>query len=198
MGSNEVHAGNPLGSRGYFWFSVVGLSTWDYGRGGDPADVWRHVPGFAVRGGLARFGVGMNPENGQRRNMKLSEAIMLGSTTCEMIPHDWNSCALGCAGNAVGIGRATEPVEFQSQLMPDGRSRYHHIVGLWPWIADSHNRYASWIWRAFDNDVCDGRMTLEQLADRVREMEPSCGECNRFECSCVQKMDEPVLQEAYA
>jgi hypothetical protein len=29
-------------------------------------------------------------------------------------------------------------------------------------------------------------MTFEQLVDYVRSVEPSCGECNRFECTCVK------------
>lgn len=110
--------------------------------------------------------------------MRLSEAMMLGSTTCKMVPGDWNSCALGCAGNAVGI---EEYATFQ------GRGREEVIAIKWPWIEarnDDGNRWMGEIWYRFDHDVCDGNMTLEQLVDYVRSIEPECGTCNSFQCSC--------------
>ena len=41
--------------------------------------------------------------------MKLSEAIMLGSSTCKMERGNWNTCALGAAANAIGIERTEDP-----------------------------------------------------------------------------------------
>lgn len=126
--------------------------------------------------------------------MRLSEAMLLGSTTCKMVPGDWNSCALGCAGNAVGLAPGVKA---------KGEDRAKLIHAVWPWLADSPNLMSSGeeivglIWQQFDYDVCGGTMTLEQLVDYVRSIEPDCGECNQFQCSCPQTAavteDEAVL-----
>lgn len=117
--------------------------------------------------------------------MKLSEAMMLGSTTCKMVPGDWNSCALGCAGNAVGIPQIERLHPEQST---DGRSPW--LIEYWPWLQFDEalpgmaSDQCITIWKMFDSKVCSGAMTLEQLADYVRSVEPDCGECNRVECTC--------------
>lgn len=114
--------------------------------------------------------------------MRLSEAMMLGSVTCKLIPADWNSCAFGCAGNAVGIEQASAK-GHGSQVLPDGRMRLGVIREYWPWLSNSE--LFDSIWRMFDCEVCfDRTKTLEQVADYVRSIEPSCGECNRFDCTC--------------
>lgn len=133
--------------------------------------------------------------------MKLSEAIMLGSTTCKMIPEDINSCALGVACNALGIPvheRASVTMDpctglgrFASLVIKPGFNRYHAVSRLWPWLNEfpglaAKPNYGQKITRLFDTDVCLGRMTLEQLADYVRSVEPECGECNQFMCTCVR------------
>ena len=94
--------------------------------------------------------------------MKLSEAMMLGSVTCRMERGNWDSCALGAAANAVGI--------------PMGAGREALIREEWPWLTEEHtpnwwSLEAAITWR-FDQAVCKGRMTLEQLIDWVRENEP--------------------------
>ena len=53
--------------------------------------------------------------------MRLSTAMMLGSTTCKMVPADWNSCGLGCAANAVGIPEATPKTENRAKPNSSGR-----------------------------------------------------------------------------
>ena len=58
--------------------------------------------------------------------MKLSEAMMLGSTTCKMVRGDWNSCALGCAGNAVGIANF-DTIKGEGRIFP--------IYDYWPWLS---------------------------------------------------------------
>lgn len=127
--------------------------------------------------------------------MRLSEAMMLGSVTCKMVPNDWNSCALGCSGNAVGIPEATPKTFFGSdQICPDGRVRIEHIAEVWPWLNDRMGNFAipegnlvcgmEAVWSRFDFQVCTGAMTLEQLSDYVRSIEPECGDCCRFECTC--------------
>lgn len=110
--------------------------------------------------------------------MKLSEAMMLGSATCKMVAGDWNSCALGAAANAIGIP--------QSKVL-FGVGRGHAIRAAWPWLETrqpSELLSISEIVFRFDNEVCEGKMTFEQLVDYVRSIEPECGECNRFECTC--------------
>jgi hypothetical protein len=118
--------------------------------------------------------------------MKLSTAMMLGSTTCKMVPGDWNSCALGCAGNAVGIGQGVRREASGFIWMSDGRGRSQHIYDVWPWLNGEKMFWAALIWGKFDSKVCSGEITLEQLVDYVRSIEPSCGDCNKFECSCVK------------
>lgn len=61
--------------------------------------------------------------------MKLSEAMMLGSTTCRMIPGDWNSCALGAALNAIGVP--------QQDALTKKCPRSGAVKAIWPWLASS-------------------------------------------------------------
>lgn len=49
--------------------------------------------------------------------------------------------------------------------------------------------FASQIWEKFDNWVCGGHITYEQLCDWVRSVEPDC-DCNRFNCTCATKKIE--------
>lgn len=111
--------------------------------------------------------------------MKLSEAMMLGSTTCKMIPGDINSCALGCAGNAIGIKNFDRGQAGRLDL----------IIRRWPWLeeGDWRGHFYQKIYQLFDSRVCFGSMTLEKLADYVRSIEPDCGECNQFECTCKKE-----------
>lgn len=129
--------------------------------------------------------------------MKLSEAMMLGSTVMKMEPRNWNSCALGCAGTAIGIPQ----VEGD---MYNATSRAQPIQKAWPWLKGTCEKewiaggfiaiadiQAERIWLRFDNLVCNGEMTFEALVDYVRSIEPECGECNRFECTCAPKEAVP-------
>jgi hypothetical protein len=119
--------------------------------------------------------------------MRLSTAIILGSSTCLMKPGDWNSCALGCAANAVGMPQAI--FNFDNRIiykMPDGHSRREWILNEWPWLRNKDKTggdFAVRIYMRFDYGVCDGNLTLEQLADFVKSVEPDC-DCNRFNCDC--------------
>lgn len=119
--------------------------------------------------------------------MKLSEAMMLGSSTCKMVPADWNSCALGAAANAVGIPFAKDHTEESARI--DAMIKY------WPWLYDDkgYTQEFHTIWATFDDRVCKGLMTYEQLVDYVKSIEPECGECNQFKCTCTNTKDqEPV------
>lgn len=134
--------------------------------------------------------------------MRLSEAIMLGSATCMRIAGDINSCAFGGALNAMGVPRAMhmsmEPVPgypgsyaLAAACLPSVRERYRVATELWPWISgdsagmDQMNYLGEAIYTRFDNQVCTGEITLEELADYVRSIEPDCN-CNRFNCNCKE------------
>lgn len=121
--------------------------------------------------------------------MKLSEAMMLGSVTCKMERGNWEACGLGCAGNALGIAAGDGSNSF-------GNPRVQAIFQQWPWLrpasvfgnacleTESLPYFGGKIARLFDEEVATGKMSLEQLVDYVRSIEPSCGECNRFDCTC--------------
>jgi len=114
--------------------------------------------------------------------MKLSDAMVLGTTTCKMKAGDINSCAIGAACNAVGM---KEQGDWRGV---DGFSRYRESRLVWPWLnSPSPSRYGDAmrnIYLLFDLEVCEGTMTFEELIQYVRSVEPSCGDCNEFECSC--------------
>lgn len=105
--------------------------------------------------------------------MRLSDAIMLGSTTCKMVPCDIDFCAIGAALNALGI-----PKSLDLCLAPV-RHRGNIAMRIWPWLSKpSHPSVHTWsyfnlIAFRFDNQVCNGLMTLEQLVDYVRSVEPA-------------------------
>lgn len=110
--------------------------------------------------------------------MKLSDSIILGSTTCKLKVGDLNVCAVGAAANAVGLPLMKNSRDF---------SRLEAVYNYWPWLYGDNSsglRHMGEIAYLFDGQVCRGEMTLEQLADYVRTIEPECGECNQFKCTC--------------
>lgn len=123
--------------------------------------------------------------------MKLSEAMMLGSVTCKMQFGDWNSCGLGAAANALGMPRASNgPFDLDD-------ARLAPMFAYWPWIAPAElDRYKGVpagaqyfggdIASRFDREVVSGMMTFEQLVDYVASIEPACGDCNQFTCTCAK------------
>jgi len=129
--------------------------------------------------------------------MHLSTAINMGAVTVKMKAGDMNSCALGAACNALGAH------EHTTCLRNHPNNRYEFLYKHWPWVDTPGYKTLSGrsceafiaIYTRFDSYVVKGSMTLEQLVDYVRSIEPECGECNEFSCKCVQKMDEtPTLQ----
>jgi hypothetical protein len=121
--------------------------------------------------------------------VKLSEAMMLGSTTCKMVPGDWNTCALGAAANAVGIAKQ---MIIHRDLITGTvflTNRASAIWARWPWLATHPSLRGNVgigliVASKFDNSVCRGLMTFEQLVDWIRSIEPDCGECNMYQCAC--------------
>lgn len=124
--------------------------------------------------------------------MKLSEAMMLGDMlrkrnakhfVHEELDGTKCGCALGGASLAIGL-----------QYSWDRRK-------AWPWILEEIR--PGWIWeseigcshkRGFIA-VMEGVLSFEDLCRWVEEVEPSCGECNRFDCSCVKSAALPVTEE---
>lgn len=134
-------------------------------------------------------------------NTKLSEAIMLGIGTVEhMIAGNMNACAFGIALNAMGVPQLVDPMQNDA--------RYSAVDTLWPWTKDNATNWPiggchmiSWqstIWATFDLKVMfDKTMTIEQLADWVRSVEPECRECNQFQCTCkLVTHEEEALEHA--
>lgn len=126
--------------------------------------------------------------------MRLSDAIMMGSMLCRMKMCDINACAIGVAATAVGI-RKSNPSR--------SNERYDSISIQWPWLASNHNERMWEITELFDNKVSTSQMTIEQLVDHVRSIEPSCGECCSFDCCCergarveAEFLAQGVLSEA--
>lgn len=144
--------------------------------------------------------------------MRLSTAMALGRNLCSMEAGNWNSCALGVAGTAVGVPQA-RVIQFKGSVaigehpslynlyeMEDGDSRSSAIVEKFPWLYSTGNKGKNWmkiLYTLFDDAVTKGSMTFEQLVDYVHSVEPDCETCCKFECSCpveepVRKMDTSV------
>lgn len=144
--------------------------------------------------------------------MHLSDAIILGSTLGELKPYNINSCALGMAGNTMGITKA-RPFSNQEFLDPDlisQRGRIEAIINIWPWLRcmDRYPRdvtgdkytYGKLIMSMFDHEVCTRKRTLENLVEYIRLVEPECGECNYFHCQCKNLAvfaDESIEEKVY-
>lgn len=147
--------------------------------------------------------------------MKLSDAMNLGATLCSMEAGNWNSCALGVAGTAVGVpqarvvklhdNQAVRPAFRNLYLLEDESTRGEAIMEKFPWLRDTNyaegnplKSFSRCIFERFDNKVCGSEtITFEQLVDYVRSVEPDCDTCCKFECSCpvsepVRKMDKSV------
>jgi hypothetical protein len=132
---------------------------------------------------------------------------MLGSVLVEMEPGNWNTCALGVAGSAAGI-RVYINGWNEDGEREEVEDREKAICLQWPWLNDKcfdedgdSSPFQNEIFNRFDDLVCIGAMTFEQLVDYVRCIEPACGECNRFECTCVpaevaDKVEHAIVPEA--
>jgi len=150
--------------------------------------------------------------------MRLSEAIMLGSTTCVLEAGDWNSCALGAACNALGVPAdfiGTEVTLMKQKFRVREFIREDEIAKYWPWLTgelsffvafEGVDRFSqepwlasTWlemIYVAFDDLVACGHWSLEALVDWVRSVEPECGECCEFECTCGEEDQAEAVRAA--
>ena len=128
--------------------------------------------------------------------MRLSDAMLLGSTTTKMERGNWSNCALGVAANAAGIARPSV-VRLCGVTIDTTDVRVQAIYQRWPWLREPSggwwgNDRMHEITQAFDYQVAvpTAKMTLEQLIARVRAAEPECGECCQRACAC-QAVPEP-------
>jgi hypothetical protein len=118
--------------------------------------------------------------------MRLSEAMMLGDSLRERNPSVYladRGEGAGYCGCAIG----------GAQLAVGDTSMFGY-ENIWPWLLDGGYRYDVKISIYFIR-VHLGERTFEQLVDYVRSVEPDCGDCCKFECSCVQKMDNNVEEK---
>lgn len=121
--------------------------------------------------------------------MRLSDAVLAGSLLGGMKANDINHCALGAAGDAVGIKK-----QRRDALRP---YRYYKILGTWPWLEANEEERGLEIMELFDHHVCTGKMTLEMLVEYIRKIEPPCGECCSFDCCCsrVEELEARLTAE---
>jgi hypothetical protein len=105
--------------------------------------------------------------------VRLSEAIRMGSLLIEE-PRatDINACAVTMACNAIGVQVESEPL---------AKDYYNHLLENWPWLQGKtvtcpFKRYeltgTTIVWLPFDQYVMSGKMTIDQLADWIRSIEP--------------------------
>ena len=103
--------------------------------------------------------------------MRLSDAMTLGSTLVRFQPGNWSCCAVGAAATAVGV--------------PHGEERVEGIREQWPWLTSNCDERLIELVTLFDRRVCRGEMTLDQLIEHVRQIEPPC-ECGVCDCVCAR------------
>jgi hypothetical protein len=132
-----------------------------------------------------------------RKAMRLSEAILLGDSLRKRYAYvflrEFNGetfgCALGGAGLAVGFG-VEDPYAFRR---------------IWPWtqkttdgtrLVTLEDEIGLGCGHPSFDGVCRGEATIEQLADWVRSIEPECGECNQFECTCPKAEEVEEMEMA--
>jgi hypothetical protein len=107
--------------------------------------------------------------------MRLSEAMILGSTIVKLQAGCWTTCAIGAAAKAVGIKA----------------DRIGHVEGIldeWPWLEANNEAALCEIATLFDQRVCRGEMTFDELCAYVRQIEPPC-ECGVRSC-CCERVEE--------
>lgn len=107
--------------------------------------------------------------------MKLSTSMMLGDSIMSRTPREWLNMGTNCgcaAGRAyIANGGSTELWE---------RIHVGAFMAMWPWLnSDILNEISCRFY-----GVCAGLTTLEQLVDWIKNIEPACGECNKFDCDC--------------
>jgi hypothetical protein len=132
--------------------------------------------------------------------MKLSEAIMLGSTQLRFEPKYWmcedGGCLLGLGGYALGV---RYEADYNKRILDEHVDEIGQITAIWPWINDKFEipkflkdlppyddthpfgyvtqncqspYFAKGIISIMAVQIKLGNMTLEQAVDWIRENEP--------------------------
>jgi hypothetical protein len=131
--------------------------------------------------------------------MKLSQAMMLGDSLrtrswLEFIGENSDGSKCGCAIGGAYIAMGETKVDI-------------YTCKLFPWLIEPSTISSQITWRgvigcgSWDDipsfrSVMMGQYTFEQLVDYVASVEPSCGDCNRFDCACeVSVSTETVAEE---
>lgn len=135
--------------------------------------------------------------------MKVSDAIVLGCMMGKLEGGSWNTCVLGVAANAVGIVKQFR-MNFLGTSTNVHRFRIAGMEKTWPWLEAvvlDGCEPIDWLNRIsyrFEYCVCPpdsdepDPARFEELLAYIRTVEPACGECCRFECTCVGLRIEEV------
>jgi hypothetical protein len=144
--------------------------------------------------------------------LKASEALGLGRLiTPNPQARDINTCAIGMILNVNGIP------QYGDNYWLRPLNRVQEAMNLYPWLWDKvpesfpypltlqkcaseclQGTYYNWVITAFNTYVMDKReMTLDQLQAIIAEIEPDCGICNKFDCTChtLDTSIDSLLQE---
>ncbi len=109
--------------------------------------------------------------------MRLSEAIVLGSTQTKLDPHDWDCCLIGMGFHALA------GLEADIHCSPNNDHPLEAIV-RWPWLEnrmtapvllgwpDGHIASACSIISSLAVRVGRRNITFEQAVDWIRSVEP--------------------------
>src|ERR1700733_5770950 len=135
----------------------------------------------------------------RRMKMKLSEAMMLGDSlrvrNGEYFIGEKDGVCVGCAIGgailAVGHRDSWDRFELWPWLQSQCPSRLHLHSGSWTWQDRIGCEAPNEEFPGGFTSVCRGESTFEKLVDYVRSIEPDCGECNQFECTCQK--EAPIL-----
>jgi hypothetical protein len=126
--------------------------------------------------------------------LRLSEAILAGDTlrsrnaTIFLTTADDLVCPEGCAiGGAWMATSDTAMKDYSTVRFKEGSRALAMTRIFWPWVTHDHVTEVSRMFRF----VCQGEITLEQLADRVREWEEELD-------PMVKREKDPAFVEADA
>lgn len=110
--------------------------------------------------------------------MKLSDAAVLGDSLRKRDPGVYiTKTHNGHCGCAIG-----------GAILAIGGNNVEDYPTLFPWLLD---RPSKRYWNSYANiistkfyEVMYGTVTFEALIAYIKSVEPGCGTCNRFKCSC--------------
>lgn len=125
--------------------------------------------------------------------MKLSEAMELAAISGQVErDENWGVCAIGISGKMAGIADEVEHTMFGCTFTLNERPMCYEKY--WPWLEGVNPQTAhKYLWDISDKFE-DLGWTVSKLSKYVALIEPECGECNRFECTCAKT--GPAVEQA--